>query len=90
MERNELKQKDLARQAGVSQSYISQLCTGKKLPTIPMLNRLGECLHMSVTDFLEDGEEPIILTEDEKRLVKLYRAMDSKGRAVLTGIVNSV
>lgn len=91
MERTDMSQKALAQRAGVTQSYISQICAGKKIPTIGTLNRLSECLDIPILDFFREEEgEPIVLTEEERRLVRLYRAMDSKGKAVLTGIVSSV
>lgn len=93
MKRTHISQKKLAQKAGVTQAYISQICAGKKTPTIATLNRLSECLDMSILDFFygEQSEaEPLRLSEEEKGLVQLYRNLDGQERAMLMRIVSSI
>lgn len=39
--RKKINQKDLAREANISQTYISQIESGKRLPSIETLEKLG-------------------------------------------------
>lgn len=97
-----MTQKELADRVGLTQSYISQICHGKRVPTIGTLAQIGECLGISVTRFLQEeemqcavvsppaGRGRMRLSEDEKRLVWLYRSMDKRNREMLKGIVSNM
>lgn len=100
---SDMTQKALADQVGVLQSYISQICAGKKTPTVHTLTQISECLGISVTRFFQeesaDGDPRrgpstrngrMNLSEDEKQLIRFYRTMDRRNRAVLKGIVSSI
>lgn len=103
MAQSDITQKALAEQVGVSQSYISQICAGKKTPTINTLAQISQCLGISVVCFFqEEGADAgpqsgsskrngrMNLSEDEKQLIRFYRTMDRRNRAVLKGIVSSM
>lgn len=102
MDKASMNQKELAEQVGITQSYVSQICAGKKTPTIATLNRMSECLQIPLLSFFEEEsagktkgktESPggrMRLSEEERRLVRFYRKMDSKGRAMINGIVSSM
>ena len=77
LERAELSQNAFADLAGVSQSYISQICSGKRIPTIDMLRRFSERLGVPVKVFFETEEEGRpALTAEEERFLALYRTLD--------------
>lgn len=99
-----LSQKQLALRTGVTQSYISQICSGKKIPTISTLTRIGDCLGLTVQDFLGDvsannaatGEMPppqkrmhMIPSRDEEDLLRLYRTMNKRDQGVLRSIAEN-
>ena len=86
MDRAGITQKTLGAQAGISQSYISQICSGKKVPTISTLTQICSCMNLPLTLFFEDekadeAQGPLRLTEDERRLVLLYRSLKRPGGA---------
>lgn len=93
-------QKALAEQVGVTQSYISQICAGKKTPTIMTLEKMGECLDIPLSRFFEEdaaqmqetapSPKRMNLSEKEKQLVRFYRRMDRRGKAMIDGIVSSM
>lgn len=90
MHRSGITQKLLGEQAGVSQSYISQICSGKKVPTIGTLVQICACLGVPLKTFFEDErlparDEPMRLTEDERRLVLFYRSIGPSARAAVDG-----
>ena len=47
----------LARESGVSQTYISDLEAGRSNPTVPVLKRLAAALGVRVSDLIGEGEE---------------------------------
>ena len=49
-EKKELGVNELARQLKVSRSYLSEIETGKKFPTIPLLARIADALEVSLRD----------------------------------------
>lgn len=87
-----ITQYQLAEQAGYAQSYISQICAGKRTPTIGALTRIGECLGVPVQTFLE--EDPFggceSLSTQEKRLLLLYQALDEPNRATLASLAEQM
>ncbi len=86
-----ITQYQLAEQAGYAQSYISQICAGKRTPTIGALTRIGECLDMPVKTFLEgDLEDCEPLTAQESRLLMLYQALDEPSRVILFSIAEQM
>ena len=47
----------LARESGVSQTYISDLEAGRSNPTVPVLKRLAAALGVRVSDLIEESED---------------------------------
>jgi transcriptional regulator with XRE-family HTH domain len=46
-----MSQDDLAKKAGVDRSYISQIESGKKTPSLSVLERIADALECSLKDF---------------------------------------
>lgn len=92
MEQAGISQSQLAEQVGVTQSYISQICAGKKVPTIATLTRISDALGLSVQTFLQDekASRPLILTPDEARILTLYRSMSKRDQAVICGVMEQL
>lgn len=51
-----MTQKELARSAGVSQSFISEIEAGRKSPTDRSLKKIAKGLNCSITIFYTDEE----------------------------------
>lgn len=86
-----ITQYQLAEQAGYAQSYISQICAGKRTPTIGALTRIGECLDVPVQTFLgDDVKESEPLTAQESRLLLLYQELDETNRAILSSVAEQM
>lgn len=102
LERADMSQKVLARRVGVSQSYISQICTGKKVPTIATLVKISGNLDMPMSDFFRDDppapevpaeecrRKKLALSDEEEQIIELYRSMDKNGQRILKGIVSKM
>jgi transcriptional regulator with XRE-family HTH domain len=48
---NGISQDELAHKAKVDRSYISQIETGKKTPSLAVLERIAKALNCSIKDF---------------------------------------
>lgn len=94
MKRLKVTQPELAERAGVTQSYISQICSGKKIPTIGTLRRICDALGIPTSELIctdEVGhkmEGETALSEEEQYLLRCYRSMSQKDKTVVFGLVD--
>lgn len=94
MRRLKVTQPELAARAGVTQSYISQICSGKKIPTIGTLRRICDALGIPTSDLICADEDErktnaeTVLSEEEQHLLRCYRAMSPKDKTVVFGLVD--
>lgn len=79
-----MSQKDFSKQVGVSESYVSQICQGKKIPTVSMLLHFSRCLNVPVQIFFEEPPENRP-DADEPDLVEMYCALGPQGREDFEG-----
>lgn len=49
-----LTQKELARQLGISQAYLSQLCSGEATPSLPTARKIAELTGQPMTQVLAE------------------------------------
>lgn len=84
MEQNNINQTTLAERVGVSQSYISQICTGRKVPTVHVLNKLSACLGIDVQDFFR--EESLLDLRKSEDVQETVQATMSKDEAYILGL----
>lgn len=70
----------LGKKAGVSQTIISAILRGEGNPSIATLEAICSGLGISVVYFFS-GENEGALSDDEKRLLKLYRSTTPLGRS---------
>jgi transcriptional regulator with XRE-family HTH domain len=62
-----IKSSELAEMAGIKQPYISAIENGKKIPSLPVLQKIAKALGTTTSELL--GEVPYQLPFDMKRLV---------------------
>lgn len=62
---HDLSQKDLAEKLDISKSYLSEIESGKKQPTLPLLERYSQVFNVPVSSIIffsenigENGEKP--------------------------------
>lgn len=86
-----MTQKQLAARTGISQSYISQICTGKKAPGENTLGRISECLGVPMQRLTAcDRPAHIALSEEEERMIREYRALSKRDRELVCGMVGQI
>ncbi len=59
-----LTQEEVALRSGLSQGYINQLESGKRMFTQKSLEQIAEALKISITDFFQKEETPAGFRED--------------------------
>lgn len=69
----------IAKELGISQSTIANWTTGKANPTVEKLAELIQLIGVSA-DYLLTGKEGETITEDDKRILKLYKATTGERR----------
>lgn len=79
---HDLPQKELAEKLGISKSYLSEIESGKKTPTLDLLNRYSDLFDIPVSSIMFFGES---LNKDAKP-EKLKALVSSKILAILNFI----
>lgn len=93
LSRSGMTQKELAQRAGITQSYVSQICSGKKEPTLATLIALCDVLKIELNDLTEYStarSRSVKLTSGENELLVLYRRMSRENQAFLTHIADTL
>lgn len=65
-----MKQVTLAERVGVEKGYVSELVSGKKVPSIPTLEKIADALGVSIIDLITDDR-----SELERDLVDRFRSL---------------
>lgn len=83
-----MTQMELGKAIGVSQQTIYYYEHGERDMRASVLKRLAEALGCKVSDILgiEEEIETYALTQDERRLLDLYRRTDQRGRETIMAL----
>lgn len=92
-----MSQMELASSIGVTQSYVSQICSGKKIPTFGTLSRISRSLGIPMKEFVREddicegyGLPDLSLTEDEIHMLLSYRKMSDKDQGLVHAMVDRI
>lgn len=89
-------QHDLAHKTGISQSFISTICRGEKLPSLESAMRICEALGVTPNDLLlgnisfTPAEKGFSFSMEEELLISKIRALSARDRNVITFMVDSM
>jgi len=88
-DKNDLKQSELAKRAGITESYYSRIETGANSPSVETLESIANELHVSVIFLLNDRiEEMEIRVEDEeKRLLDIFKEIPKTQFQLVEGLI---
>jgi transcriptional regulator with XRE-family HTH domain len=81
-----LSKNKLAKSAGVTQGFISQVESGNRLPTLEVLNRICSALGISLSEFFADDQEPEI-PPDLRRILDTARRLTPRQRELLLEVM---
>lgn len=88
---NEMSNTELARRLGVSKAAVTNWIKGANGIDIELVPQICDIFGISIDEFLGHGRASHeLLQQDERRLVALYRAMDSRDKAVLMQMADSL
>ena len=72
-----LSQEELAEKAGISSKYLSRVEMGQHLPSIDVLARLADILHVEIKDLFDFGHE-VGLKELRETMNKFTKELDEE------------
>lgn len=83
----ELKQSDLAKLVGTTNTTISNWEKGVSKPDIEMLSLICNSLHVTASYFLQSNLPEDEVSIKELNLIKKYRSLDERGRNMVDSIL---
>lgn len=73
----------VAKKAGLSSSTVSCLLSGKSMPRVDTMLILCNQLGISISEFFEEGDDLELQTEEEKKIIKIYRNLPTQRKELL-------
>lgn len=81
---------ELAKQAGITQSTLSNMFTRKTCPTIDTLELICEAFGISLSEFFAEQEGPVYLSSSEKDLISKFRTLSDKEKNAVNNLIKSL
>ena len=78
---------ELAEEAMLTYSTLASMYERNTPPKIDVLQSLCGAFEISIAQFFEENESSVLVSEDEKRLIDLYRALPVKKRQALLSLM---
>lgn len=87
-----MTQKTLSLRADLTSSYVNQICTGKKVPTIDTLEKICTVFSISLEDFFSCGAsgKALPLDPSEHRLISCFRNLAPHEKAGLLALAHTL
>ncbi len=87
------QKKELAAFVGVNDNTVTSWVSGRKVPRMDKIDRICAFFHAQRKDLIlpaaPSAEAPLSLDEAERVLVRKYRALDERGRAAVSAVLES-
>ncbi|MCQ2373524.1 MAG: helix-turn-helix transcriptional regulator [Phascolarctobacterium sp.] len=80
----------LCQLTGIAQSSLSTMARGKTLPSITTLAKLCEGLGISVFDFFNRDPEAIVITNEDKLILKYWHELNDNQKKVLLAFAKGI
>ena len=80
----------LAEKSGLPQSTISSWYRKKLVPTLPSLEKICEAFGITLTELLAEGEEAVVLTEDQRQLLQRWNRLGPQVRRALLELMEKI
>lgn len=77
----------LAKQAGLSETTISNLFKRGQLPTIYTLERICDAFDITLCQFFAEENEAVTLNDKEKEVLSLWAALSYKNKELILYIM---
>lgn len=89
MERNWSEYR-LAKEAGLSQSTITNVFTRNNAPTLPTLEAICRAFNITLAQFFTEGNDPVELTPEQKDLFDRWSKLSDEQRSLLLELMNTM
>lgn len=80
----------LAKESGLSQSTVTKIFDRNNLPTIPTLEAICKALHISLSEFFAEENEPLFLTPDQREHLSLWNRLDKNQQKLLDDFFKTI
>ena len=80
----------LAERSGLPQSTISSWYRKGMVPTLPSLEKICCAYGITLSQLLSEGEEPVSLTENQRRLLALWARLGETPQAALLALLEEM
>ena len=80
----------LAERSGLPQSTISSWYRKGMVPTLPSLEKICCAYGITLSQLLSEGEEPVSLTENQRRLLALWVRLGETQQAALLALLEEM
>lgn len=77
----------LAYEAALPQSSLATMYERKTPPKLELLQSLCDAFGITLAQFFSEEEQAIMVSEEEKQLIELYRALSKKKRQAVLYIL---
>lgn len=81
---------ELAKRSDMSQSTISTWYRRRQNPTIDSLNKVCAGLGISLSTFFLEGDDPVILTPEEREMLDHWAALSPKQKALILELLENM
>ena len=80
----------LAERSGLPQSTISSWYRKNMVPTIPSLKKICLAFGITLSQLLSEGDEPVSLTEDQRKLLERWAKLNKDQQEVLFALIDKM
>lgn len=80
----------LAEHSGLPQSTISSWYRKNIIPSIPSLEKICTAFGITLSQLFAEGEEPILLTDEQHKLLKCWSRLDKEKQKVVLQLIEKM
>lgn len=80
----------LASQIEISREFMSSLENNRYIPTLPTLEKICEAFNITLSDFFNEGTEPVTLTPEVKELLDSVKNLSPEQLELLSKFFKSI
>ncbi|MNW49834.1 DNA-binding transcriptional repressor PuuR [compost metagenome] len=80
----------LAKEADISEGSLNNLFRLNNQPTIPTLEALCKGFDMSLSQFFAEGNEAVVLNEEQKEMLNIWATLDKEQKAALLELLKKM
>lgn len=80
----------LAKEADISEGSLNNLFRLNNQPTIPTLEALCKGFDMSLSQFFAEGNEAVVLSEEQKEMLDIWGTLNKEQKAALLELLKKM